>query len=83
MFECKVTTKFAIDIASCGKKMLKIAKSCSSPGYLADSQGTTSQSIAIARRASTTSWRDMRRVCRSCPAKSWAMSWTLLFEKTR
>lgn len=55
MFECKVTTKFAIGIASCGKKMLKIAKSCSSHGYLTDSQGTTSQSIAIARRASTTS----------------------------
>lgn len=42
MFECKVTTKFAIGIASRGKKMLKIAKSCSYPGYLADSQGTES-----------------------------------------
>lgn len=42
MFECKVTTKFAIDITSCDKKMLKIAKSCSPPGYLADSQGTES-----------------------------------------
>lgn len=83
MFEYKVTIKFAIDIASCGKKILKIARSCSPPDYLAGSRETTSQSIVIARRASTTSWRDMRRVCRSCPAKSWAMSWTLLFEKTR
>lgn len=83
MFECKVTTKFAIGIASCGKKNAKNRQKLFGPGYLADNQGSTSQSIAIARRASTTSWRDMRRVCRSCPAKSWAMSWTLLFEKTR
>lgn len=41
MFECKVTTKFAIDIASCGKKNAKNRQKLFAPGYLADSQGTT------------------------------------------